>query len=261
MTQAVRPLALVTGASSGIGRAIALELAGRGHDLVVTARRQELLQALAEEARARFGCRVDVIAADLGTRAGCERVEARIAEGLDVLVANAGFSTRGAFASLPLATEVAEVELNVLGTLRLCHAAAATMTRRGHGRILVTSSAASFQPLPGLATYGATKAFLTAFALALDGELRPLGVSVTCLAPGYTTKNGLPPAGAAWLWTTAAGVARAAVDGLLAGRSLVVPGWPAKLVSILAPRMPRVLVRRVARAIGRRMVEAGRARG
>jgi short-subunit dehydrogenase len=254
MTATEVPIALITGASSGIGRAIALELAARGYDLKVTARRGELLEGLAGEVRTRFQRRVDVIPADLGSRVGCERVEAVIAAGLDILVANAGFSTRGSFPRLPLETEVAEVELNVMSTLRLCHAAAAMMSGRGRGRILVTSSAASFQPLPGLATYGATKAFLTSFAQALDAELRPQGVSVSCLAPGYTVKErGAARPRPGWLWTTSDEVARIGVEGLLSGRPLIVPGWPWKVVAVLAPRMPRVLIRRIATAVGRRM--------
>ena len=113
MTEPAAPVALVTGASSGIGRAIALELAGRGYDLVVTARRKELLEALRAEVLTTHGRRVVVIAADLGLRSDCERVEAAIGEGVDILVANAGFSTRGWFPRLPVETEVAEVELNV----------------------------------------------------------------------------------------------------------------------------------------------------
>jgi hypothetical protein len=247
-------VALVTGASSGIGNAIALELARRGFDLVVTARRTEMLEELADEARSAHGRTVEVIPADLGTLAGVKRVADRIAGGVDVVVANAGFSTRGPFAELPLEAEVAEVELNVLSTLRLCHAAAAVMSRQARGHILVTSSAASFQPLPGLATYGASKAFLTSFAQALDAELRPAGVSVTCLAPGYTVKaRGAARPRPAWLWLGSEEVARAAVDGMLARRQLVVPGLPWKIVAGLAPRMPRFVVRRIATAVGRRM--------
>ena len=100
--------------SPRIGRAIALELAERGYDLIVTARRQDLLEPLAGEVRTRFNRRVEVITADIGSRQGCQQVEAVIAAGLDILVANAGFSTRGSFPRLPLEREVAEVELNVL---------------------------------------------------------------------------------------------------------------------------------------------------
>lgn len=249
-------VALVTGASSGIGRAIAVELARREYDLVVTARRIDLLDQLALEVQTSFGRRAQVIQADLSTAAGCDAVGKRIDEGVDVLVANAGFSTRGSFPRLPLETEVSEVELNVVSTLRLCHAASGMMTRRGQGRILVTSSAASFQPLPGLATYGASKAFVTAFAQALDAELRPLGVSVTCLAPGYTTKSrDASPKGPPWLWLTSEDVARAAVDGLLAGDGMVVPGLPWKMVAALAPRVPRFMMRAIAGGVARRMLE------
>jgi uncharacterized protein len=249
-------VALVTGASSGIGRAIAIELARREHDLIVTARRKDLLDQLAQEVQTRFGRRAEVIQADLSTAAGCQAVEARIDEGVAVLVANAGFSTRGSFPRLPLETELTEVEVNVVSTLRLCHTASRVMRRRGRGRILVTSSAASFQPLPGLATYGASKAFVTAFAQALDSELRPLGVSVTCLAPGYTAKSGdASRPGPRWLWSTPDEVARAGVEGLLAGRRLVVPGLPWKVAAMLAPRMPRFVTRAIAGSVAKRMLD------
>ena len=255
MTGDAAPVALVTGASSGIGRAIALELAARGHDLVVTARRRPLLEALAAEVEARFSRRAEVIPADLATRSGREKVENRIAAGIQVLVANAGFSTRGSFPRLALEREVEEIEVNVVSTVRLCHAAACVMSGAGRGRILITSSAASFQPLPGLATYGASKAYLTSFAQALHAELKPLGVSVTCLAPGYTIKaSGQARPDPAWAWSTSAEVAKAGVDALLADRALVVPGLPWKVVALLAPRLPRSVVSLAAGAVARRIL-------
>lgn len=251
----VRPVALVTGASSGIGRALAVELASRGHDLVVTARREHLLEQLAIEVRQRRGVTVEVLPADLRDHDGLARVVER-ATGVDVLVANAGISTRGAFADLPSELEVGQVELNVLATVALCRAAAAHMRQAGHGRILITSSVASFQPIPFLATYGASKAFLTAFSQAIDAELRPAGVTVTCLAPGFTvTELAGPVGGPRLLWLDPEEVARTGVDGLLAGRRLVVPGMVWRPVAALGPRLPRAVTLRVARYVGRRMVD------
>src|SRR5712692_5585361 len=130
------------------------------------------------------------------------------------------------------------------------------MLPRIHAHILVTSSAASFQPLPGLATHGATKAFLTSFAQALDAELRPMASSVSCLAPGYTVKGrGAARPRPRWLWTTSEEVARRAVDRLFAVRPLIVPGVPWKVVAAVAPRMPRILVRQLAAGVGRRMLD------
>lgn len=250
----VRPVALVTGASSGIGRALAVELASRGHDLVLTARRELLLEQSATELRTGHGVNVEVLPADLRDREGLSKVVGR-ASNVDVLVANAGFSTRGAFADLPPRLELGQIELNVLSTVALCRAAAPHMRRQGHGRILITSSAASFQPLPGLATYGASKAFLTSFAQALDAELRPAGVTVTCLAPGFTTTEHStgrprPP----MLWRGAEEVAHAGIDGLLAGRRLVIPGITWRIVATLAPRLPAGITLRAARVVGARMV-------
>lgn len=249
-------MALVTGASSGIGRAIALELAGRGYSMVVTARREWLLRSLAAEIEQRSQGPAEWIASDLCDEEGLRRVAARAGTGVDVLVANAGFSTRGAFADLGLETELREIKLNVVSTVRLCHAAVPAMRRRGSGRIMITSSAASFQPLPGLAVYSATKGFLTAFAQSLDGELRALGVTVTCLAPGYVRRPEEAIRGPEWLWMSSDDVAREAVVAMLKGRQLVVPGLPWKVVSVLAPRVPRSLVRALASRVGMRMAQS-----
>lgn len=256
MTSESEPVALVTGASSGIGRAIALDLAQRGYSLVVTARREVLLRTLADEIESRWERSTEPIVADLSEEEGLRRVEVRLEKGVDVLIANAGFSTRGLFIDLPLDEELREIRLNVLSTVRLCHAALPVMRRRRSGHILITSSAASFQPLPGLAVYSATKGFLTSFAQSLDGEVRPYGISVTCLAPGYVRKRGVPSPGPRWLWKTPEDVAREAVVGMLARRPLVVPGWPWKAVSVLAPRVPRAFVRRAGKTVGARMAQA-----
>jgi uncharacterized protein len=248
------PLALVTGASSGIGRALALGLAARGHDLVVTARREALLESLAEQIRHAYGAAVEVMAADLTDREDLARVSDR-AGTADVLVANAGFSTRGPFADLPLAGELAEIALNIAATTALCRAAAPHMRRQRGGRILITSSAASFQPLPGLATYGATKAFLTSLARALDAELRPFGVTVTCLAPGFTaTEETTKRSGPQFLWRDAEQVAEAGIDGMMTGRRLVIPGSAWRAVAALAPRLPAAVTVRAATYIGGRMI-------
>src|SRR5258706_2143679 len=248
-------VALVTGASSGIGRAIAFELAERGHSLVVTARRVQLLAELAEEIEGRWKRTTEVIVADLSKASDVEGVAARAAEGVDVLVANAGFSTRGSFVDLPLETELREIRLNAVSVVQLCHAAAQGMRARRSGRILITSSAASFAPLPGLATYSATKSFLTSFSQSLDGELRPFGVTVSCLAPGYVRRPGMPTRGPSWLWATSDEVARIAVEGMMQGRPLIVPGAAWKVSATLAPRVPRALMRRVARSVGARMAQ------
>lgn len=232
-----------------------MDLASRGHDVVLTARRVELLERLAGEiTQVTHGATVEVLGADLRDREGLAEVVDRAAV-VDVLVANAGFSTRGSFADLSPEEEIGQVELNVLATVALCRAAAPHMRQQGHGRMLVTSSAASFQPLPGLATYGASKAFLTSFAQALDAELRPSGVAVTCLAPGFTsTEHSSATSGPRMLWLNAEQVAHAGIDGLLAGRRMVVPGTAWRVVAAVAPRLPRTMTAHAARLVGRRMV-------
>jgi short-subunit dehydrogenase len=162
MTTATFRTALVTGASSGIGEQIARVLADRGCALTLVARRTDRLTALAEELRVRV--EVDWLAADLGTDEGLSLVERRLtAEPVELLVNNAGIGTGGTFHELPVGGEVDEVRLNVLAPLRLTHAALPPMVAARHGGVLNVSSIAGNQPVPGFATYGATKAFLTAF--------------------------------------------------------------------------------------------------
>src|SRR5262245_12555882 len=142
-----KPVALVTGASVGIGEEFARQLAERGHDLVLVARDQARLEAVAKELEERYGATCEVLAADLTDDAQLATVEARAAT-VDVLVNNAGFGTFGRFDQLDLATEVREINLNVVALVRLTHAAAGPMAERGKGGILNVSSLASYQPGP-----------------------------------------------------------------------------------------------------------------
>jgi short-subunit dehydrogenase len=148
--------ALVTGASSGIGAAFARSLAARGHDLVVVARSKGDLDELA----ASVAVEVEVIAADLATVEGVALVEPRLRDGVDLLVNNAGFGTTGKFAELPIEEEDREIRLNVLALTRLTGAAVPGMVARGRGGVVHVASIAAFQPTPGTATYGGTKAYV-----------------------------------------------------------------------------------------------------
>lgn len=246
--------ALVTGASAGIGRALAVELAGRGCDLVVVARDEARLAALAEELRAAHGVHVEVLAADLADPAGRERVEARVAAApeVDVVVNNAGLGTYGALRSSTPDAEQAQVEVNVTALVRLTTVAAQTFSARRRGGILNVGSVAGFQPNPGHATYGATKAFVSSLSEAVHVELAELGVHVTVLCPGYTRTEfheradwevgGFPDAA----WSSAEDVARAGVDGLLRNRAIVVPGALFKTLAGTAQVLPSAVTRRVA---------------
>lgn len=238
-------LALVTGASSGIGRELAVQLARRGCDLIVSGRSEEALKAL----RAAFPERkVHVVAADLSRREGARELLEYIDRELlvvEILVNNAGFGRIGAFIELTEQEQLEMVEVNVSSILRLTRVLAERMVERGHGSILNVASTAAFSPGPLMAVYYATKAFDYSFSLAIGEELRRKGIQVTTLCPG-ATRTGFDEA--AGLGRERAGsrgmmrpdrVARAGVDGLEAGRRLVVPGFSNKIAVAAARFAPR----------------------
>lgn len=246
--------ALVTGASSGIGRAIAAELASRSIDLVVVARDAGRLKELADELSQEHDVDVEVLPADLTLPDDLARVEQRIADQptVDCVVNNAGWGPYGTLAASDAATEASCVDLNVTALLRLTQVAAQTFNVRRHGAILNVSSLASFQPNPGHATYGASKAFVTSLTEALHEEQLGSGVHVTALCPGYTRTEfhdradwsieGLPEDA----WSRAEDVARDGVEALLANRPRVIPGGRNRVVGNLAQLLPSILTRKAA---------------
>ena len=180
--------ALITGASSGIGREFARYHASYGGDLIITARRAEALDTLKAELEDAHGVTVHTIPLDLGTADGPEKLyKAAKATGaqIDILINNAGFGGRGAFIDRPLEDDLAMIDLNVKSLVALTHMVANDMAARGGGRILNVSSTASYMAGPLQATYFATKAFVSSFSMALAEELRDKGVTVTALEPGY----------------------------------------------------------------------------
>ena len=254
--------ALVTGASSGIGREIALLAAQDGADVVLVARRREALEEVAAEVRA-LGREAEVLVADLTDDADLSRVEARVRDEerpVDLLVNNAGYGTFGDFAELPVDAEADEVRLNVLALLRLTHSAAAVLRARGGGGVLQVGSLAGLQPLPSNATYGATKAFVASFSQALHSELRPHGVRVTLLAPGFTRTEFQERAGVdglagrlpGFVWDDARSVARAGLDGVRDGRAVVVPGLKNRAAAALLGLTPDAVGRRLVAQVVRR---------
>jgi uncharacterized protein len=251
--------ALVTGASSGIGKQLAGQLAADGCDLVVVARRTGLLTQLAADLQAKHNVGVEVLTADLTSPEGLAAAAARLtqqARPVELLVNNAGFGSSGAFADLPAASVQGQVSLNVMALVALTHAALPSMLSRGHGGVLNVSSVAGFVASPGSAVYGATKAFVTSFSEGLSGEVAGRGVHVTALCPGFTRTEfhddhpgdgGLP--GFAWL--DAARVARAGLDAVAAGRVICVPGAQYKAVVPLARIVPRRVIRSVVKVVRR----------
>lgn len=253
--------AMVTGASRGIGAAIATRLAAEGVDLVLVARTVDDLRTLADGLERRNGITVEVLAADLLDPADLDRVARRIAmsPAIDLVVNNAGFGTAGRFDALDADVEESQVRLNVTALLRLSHAAAQTFRDRGAGGILNVSSLAAFAPAPHTATYAATKAFVTTFTESLHEELRPAGVHVSALCPGFT-RTAFHEAGdmavdriPASLMGDADAVAVAAVDGVRANKAVVVPGMANRAAAGLARVLPAAVVRRVAGEVAARL--------
>jgi len=247
--------ALVTGASSGIGVEIARCLAARGHGVTLVARREGPLQELARELAAAHGIRAEVVAADLTEVVSRNRIVEQLEErGLqtDVLVNNAGFSTMGPVHASDAEREVAMVRTDVEAVVHLCSALVPGMVARGSGAVLNVASTAAFQPLPGQAGYGASKAFVLSYSRALGAELKGTGVTVTTLCPGPVETGFAEAAGIGEeaageslpkiLWVSAVDVAKAAVDGLAKGRPVVIPGLPNRLLASVAHHSPRALV-------------------
>ncbi|MBI2838377.1 MAG: SDR family oxidoreductase [Acidobacteria bacterium] len=239
--------AVVTGASSGIGAALARRLAAEGADVVLVARREERLRALAEELVRQHRVAVEVKACDLARPDAREALFAEVNAGgaVDVLVNNAGFGVHGAFLSIPWERERELLEVDVAALVHLTKLFGQAMTRRGFGRILQVSSIGAFQPTPTYAVYGAAKAFVQNFGEAIDHEMKGSGVRCTVLAPGVTTTEFHQVAGQKpnfFLTNTAMAaeaVADIAVRGLLSGRRSVVPGIMNTLTSWFVRLLPR----------------------
>lgn len=250
-TPAPDRVAVVTGASSGIGAEIARDLVRRGHQVVLVARTQAKLEALAAE----LGPGAHVLAADLSDRAARAGLLDRItALGLspDILVNNAGLSTLGPVHRSDPEAEMQMVEVDVLAVVDLCSRFLPGMVERGTGAVLNVASTAAFQPLPGQAGYGAGKVFVLSYTQSLSAELKGTGVSVSVLCPGPVdtgfgaaagfTKEQADEALPAFMWIPADVVARTALDGLDRGKLVVIPGVGNKVGAAFAKIAPRRLL-------------------
>lgn len=245
----MRRTALVTGASAGLGREIAQLFAKDGHDVVVVARNEDKLRALADDLGRTHGVKVHVIAADLADRRAPARIweeATRLGLAVDFLVNNAGFGSNGPFVDLDLARELDMVQVNCAALLELTHRFVGPMRERKSGRVLNIASTAGFQPGPYMATYYATKAFVVSFTEALAVELHGSGVTVTCHCPGATATEFATSAGNkdTRLFqrsgvADAKSVALHAYRAMMAGKILSVHGalnWMAMEALRLAPR-------------------------
>jgi short-subunit dehydrogenase len=247
-----RPIALVTGATAGLGRVFAQRLAARGHDLIIVARDSVRLEGLADELTLQHGVHVEVIAADLSRDDGMRRVADRIATEtrLAVLVNNAGFGTKGRLVSRPVAEQATMLELHVMAPMLHTRAALPGMIERRKGWIINVASVASFTHSAGNINYCATKAYLRVFTEGLDLELVGTGVQVQALCPGFThtefherggmDKTKMP----SWLWLDAGRVIDESIAQLEANGPVVcVPSKRFKLIVLMLRFAPDWLVR------------------
>lgn len=252
----MRKLALITGASSGIGAEFAKQLAKKQYDLVLVARREERLMELSGTLQQTFGISAESLPADLSSDQGLAAVEQRIAalENLELLVNNAGFGTMGHFYRLDVSSQDQMHRLHVLATMRLTHAALPAMIARQTGGIINVSSVAGFWQSPGSVSYCATKHWMNSFTKGLSLELRSLGspVKLQALCPGFTVsefhevagmdRNQVPKT----LWMTAEQVVSESLEGLDQGRELVVPGLRYRLLVFFMKHVPESWVDMVA---------------
>ncbi len=254
--------AVVTGASQGIGEALATELAARGHNLIITARRQDVLDDVAARLAERYGVTVEVRAVDLADPEARGRLADELAgRDISILCANAGTATFGPVAKLDPAAEKSQVQLNVLGVHDLVLAVLPGMLARRSGGILISGSAAGNSPIPNNATYAASKAFANTFSESLRGELKDSGVHVTLLAPGPVRTELPDPADQSlverlipdFLWIDTEYTARISLDGLARNKMRVVPGITSKAMSVASGYAPRAIVTPIVGAVYRKL--------
>jgi len=245
--------ALITGASSGIGAAFAAALAARKHDLVLVARDEQRLAAVAQAAATEHGVATEVLPADLVDQGACGRVEERLRateKPIDLLVNNAGFALGRRFVRTTVDEQEQMLDVLVRAVLRLTHAALPGMIERGHGAVLNVSSIAGEVPY---GTYGAAKAWVTSFSQGLAAELRGTGVRVMALLPGFTRTEFQSRAGVSrgaipsFFWLDPAQVAEQALRDLDRGRVVSVPTARYRVLTAAARLTPRAVLRASAR--------------
>ncbi len=249
----VNAFALVTGASAGIGETFARRLAQQGFNLILVARRKEHLDSLAADLQGTHGCKARVLVADLSTEEGIERARQAILDtaNLQLLVNNAGFGHQGKFWELEPEADEAVTRLNVLATVALTRAALRGMLERRRGSIINVSSVQGFYASPYMATYCATKAYVSNFTEALSEELRGTGVRVQVLCPGFTRTEFQRRAQIDvsrvpyFAWMTSQQVVDASLRALDRGQHLCVPGTLNKIFGLFRGAAARRIGRKV----------------
>ena len=243
---------LITGASGGIGEAFARRLAAEKHNLVLAARTETKLAALCDELMLEHRITAHYVALDLTEFEADRRLfdeTERHGFEIDWLINNAGFGSMGDFAELELARELEMINLNITSLVALTHRYLQKMRERRGGVVINVSSTASFQPIPFMATYAATKAFVTSFSEAVAEENRPFNIQVTALCPGPTDTNFFDAADAQAFamkgMQTPEAVVEAALNGVNRGKSTVVSGWKNYVGSVIGALAPNSVVTRV----------------
>ena len=255
---------LITGSSSGIGAAFAEVFASEGFDLVITARREDRLQALAASLAKRYHCRVHVVVSDLSAVDASARLCDNLASNgivIDALVNNAGYGVPGAYLASEWTRHAASLQVMVVALAELTHLLLPGMLERGYGRIINVASLAALVPAPaGHTLYAASKAFVVKFSEALAGEVRNAGIHVTALCPGFTlsefhdvtgtraTVSELP----GWLWMDAPSVARQGFDAVMRGTPIHVTGSVNRTIALLARWVPQPILVAIGRRTARR---------
>jgi len=256
-------LAVITGASSGIGAAFAAALARRKYDLVLIARRADRLRESAQALAVTYGVNVEPLPADLTSDTDLDRVAEHIASApnLELLINNAGFGSRGKFFETDPSSQVNMHRLHVLVTVRLTHAALMGMVARARGGIVNVSSVAGFWQAPGNVSYCATKCWMNSFTEGLALELASVRspVRVQALCPGYTRTEFQDAAGLSTdhigdsMWISAEDVVNESLRGLDRGKLFVIPGWRYKAATFLLKHAPRAILRTAATRQQRRL--------
>ncbi|MFI6322436.1 SDR family NAD(P)-dependent oxidoreductase [Nonomuraea sp. NPDC050556] len=249
------PTALITGATAGIGAAFARRLAADGFSLVLVARDESRLASSAGTLKLRYGVAVEILPADLATNQGLERVEARIADGVDLLVNNAGFAHEKAFLTVPLEDELAMLKVHCEAVLRLTLAALPVIEARGRGGIINVASVAAYF---NRGTYGASKSWVLSFSEAVASEMKNPRVKVMALCPGFVhtefherasmDMSGIPE----FLWLNADDVAKTAMRDLAMGKAASVPGALYKAIVAVGQLVPSSVQQAVNRRLSRR---------
>jgi uncharacterized protein len=264
---ASRPLAVITGASEGIGRDLAALYAAAGHDVAIVARREALLQQLARELEERHGVRCLIVVADLARREECERLVALVEPErarVVALVNNAGLGSLGWFHETPLERDLTQIDLNVSALTHLTKRMLPWLRANGRGHVMNVASVASFQPGPLMAVYYATKAYVLSFSEALANECQGTGVTVTAVCPGPTTTGfrrqahvppnapggGTPP-------MTSRAVAELAFHGTRAGKPVVITGLRNRVAAFFGRHLPRGMTAGVVRRVQEARLRAG----